>query len=204
MRARVVDWALFILVLIGVGTGFWSFLVGDPQGRWLFVAHGALGLAILGVLAAKLRRVTPVVLAAKSDRNAEAAGILTALAALVTVGIGVWWVVVQQPSQYPSGMILHTTAAILLLGFCLWHLFVRYRPLKRRDVRDRRSLLRLATILAGGGVLWAGVEAGVRVAGTAGSYRRFTGSRRAEGTLPVTMWMLDSPQPIDIIIMHWR
>lgn len=191
MRARLVDWSLLALVLTGIGTGLWSFLVGDPGGHWLFVAHGALGLASLGVLAAKLRRVTPILLTSKGQRLSAVVGILTALAALVTVGIGLWWVVVQRPTVYPNGMILHTTVAFILLVFCLWHLLLHYRPLKGSDVRDRRSMLRLLAILMGGGALWAGVEGVQHTLSTAGSRRRFTGSRREEGALPVTMWMFD-------------
>ena len=199
MRARVVDWSLLGLTVLGIVTGLWSFLVGDPQGRWLFVTHGALGLAILGVLAAKLRRVTPIVLSPKARRGAMGVGILTAVTALGTVGMGVWWVVVQRPTGYPNGMILHTTAAFVLLGLCLWHLAVRYRPFTPRDLRDRRSMLRLLAVLVGGGVLWAGVESTQRVVGTAGSRRRFTGSRAEpeDGLLPVTMWLADNPAVID-------
>lgn len=197
MRARIVDWSLLTLTALGIGTGLWSFLVGDPQGRWLFVAHGALGLAILGVMAPKVRRVTPIVLARKEQRDSAIVGILTFVAALVTVGLGVWWVVMQTPIAYPNGMILHTTAGLLLLGLCLWHLFLRFRPLKGRDLRDRRSLLRLMAVLASGGVLWAGIEATQRAVGTAGARRRFTGSRQEVGAFPVTMWMFDNPAVID-------
>lgn len=200
MRARIVDWSLLVVVLLEIGTGLWSFLIGDSHGRWLFVAHGALGLALLGVLSAKLRRVTPVVLCNKGRRMSTIVGILTAVAALATVVIGVWWVVVQRPTAYPNGMILHTTAAFVLLGLCLWHLLLRFRPLTQRDLHDRRSLLRLMAILVGGGVIWAGVETTQRVVGTAGSRRRFTGSRMepADSSLPVTMWMFDRPAPVDL------
>lgn len=200
MRPRVVDWSLLALVLLGIGTGLWSFLIGDPQGRLLFVAHGALGIAILGVIAAKLRRVTPLLISPKAQCPSMEVGVVTAIAALTTVGIGLWWVVMQSPVAYPNGMILHTTAAFLLLGFCLWHLWLRYRPMTRRDIGDRRSLLRLLAILGSGGVLWAGVEASQHALKTAGSRRRFTGSRLANdnavGDFPVTMWMLDRPEPI--------
>jgi DMSO/TMAO reductase YedYZ molybdopterin-dependent catalytic subunit len=193
---------LLALVLLGIVTGLWSFLIGDPQGWLLFVAHGALGVAVLGVLAAKIGRVTPIVVAAKRRRVSMIVGVLTAIAALVTVGLGLWWMVMQSPVDYPNGMILHTTAAFILLGLCLWHLFLRFRPLTQRDLRDRRSLLRLVAILAGGGVLWVGVESAQRALGTAGSRRRFTGSREADdrenNAFPVTMWMFDRPAPLDI------
>ena len=201
MRARSVDWSLLILVLLGVVTGLCSFLVGDPQGRLLFIAHGALGMALVGVLVAKLRRVTPLVISSRHWRLAMVAGVLTAIAASVTVGLGLWWVVVQSPIDYPNGMILHTTAGFVLLGACLWHLLLRYRPLTQRDVRDRRSLLQLMAILVGGGALWAGVETAQHAVGTPGSRRRFTGSRLASDVVgepcPVTMWMLDRPGPVD-------
>jgi hypothetical protein len=197
VRARIVDWSLLLLVLLGIGTGLWSFLVGDPQGYWLFIAHGALGLAIIGVLVPKVRRVTPIVLARKGQRISAIVGILTFVAALATVGIGLWWVVMQTPIDYPNGMILHTTAAFVLLGLTLWHLLLRFRPLKGRDVGDRRSLLRLMAVLAGGGIIWAGIEATQRAVGTAGNRRRFTGSRREDGEFPVTMWMFDNPAAID-------
>jgi hypothetical protein len=202
MRARVVDWSLLTLVGVGIITGLWSFLVGDPQGRLVFIAHGALGMAIIGVLIAKVRRVTPVVLSAKGGRRSMAAGVLTTVAALLTVLLGVWWVVMQTPTNYPNGMILHTTMAFILLGFSLWHLRLRFRPLKKRDLQDRRSMLRLIAILLGGGVVWAGVESGQRVFGSVGSHRRFTGSRlEGDGKgsdFPVTMWMFDRPDVINI------
>jgi hypothetical protein len=193
----VVDWSLLILTLVGIVTGLCSFLVGDPQGRWLFVSHGALGLAILGVLAAKLRRVTPVVLAQKGSRVSAFIGIVTTLVALVTVGTGVWWVIAQRPVDYPSGMILHTSAAFVLLVLGLWHLILRYRPLRRRDVRDRRSVLWLGAAVLGGGVLWGGVEGILRALDAPGRQRRFTGSRAATSSLPVTMWMFDPLPQID-------
>jgi hypothetical protein len=172
--------------------------MGRPEGRWLFVVHGALGLAILGVLALKLRRVTPLLLTPKGRRLSALVGILTTVAALTTIGLGVWWVVVQRPVNYPNGMILHTTAGFILLGLSLWHLLLRYRPPKGRDVRDRRSLLRLAGMLAGGAIVWGGLEAGQKVVDTPGASRRFTGSRLQEGVIPVTMWLLDRPKQIDI------
>jgi hypothetical protein len=143
-----------------------------------------------------------LVLSPKRQRWAMIVGVLTAIAAVVTVGVGLWWVVVQTPVDYPNGMILHTTAGFVLLGVCLWHLFMRFRPLTTRDVQDRRSLLRLLAITVGGAAVWAGVETTQRMAEMPGSRRRFTGSRRADdgdGTLfPVTMWMFDRPSPMEL------
>jgi DMSO/TMAO reductase YedYZ molybdopterin-dependent catalytic subunit len=201
MRARIVDWSLLLLTVVGVVTGLASFLVGDPRGQFLFVAHGALGLAVLGVVALKLVRVQPRLASPVRWRVGMVAGVLTAVAALATVGLGVWWVVVQTPVNYPNGMILHTTAGLVLLGLCIWHLLLRYRPVTKRDLQDRRSFLRLGAILLGGGMAWGVVEGGLRLADAPGRARRFTGSRLAEGgedgPFPVTMWMFDNPSPRD-------
>ncbi len=197
VRARLVDWSLLLLTLAGISTGLWSFLIGDPRGRWLFVAHGALGLAVLGVLWLKLRRVMPGLAVRQNRRISAVLGISTALAALATTGMGVWWVVMQSPVDYPNGMIVHTTLGFVLLGLGVWHLLVRFRPLRRRELRDRRSLLKLGTVLVTGGVLWAGVEGALRLTDAPGTRRRFTGSRQAAGALPVTMWMFDPIPTVD-------
>lgn len=202
MRARMVDWALLVLTLVGVGTGLASFLVGDVQGRLLFMAHGALELAVVGVVTAKLRRVQYRLTSPNLWRAGMIVGVLTTLAAVATVGLGVWWVIVQTPVHYPNGMILHTTAGLVLLGLCLWHLLLRFRPLPRRDLTDRRALLRLGGMLVGGGMIWGAVEGGLRLAGAPGQQRRFTGSRLADdgedGPFPVTNWMLDPLPSLDL------
>ncbi len=128
MRARIVDWSLLGLTLVGVLTGLLTFLVGDPSGRFLFVAHGALGFAALGVLALKLQRVRSRLSSPAKWRLGMVAGVLTALVTVMTVGFGVWWVVTQTPTDYPNGMIIHTTAGLVLLGLGIWHLLLRYRP----------------------------------------------------------------------------
>jgi DMSO/TMAO reductase YedYZ molybdopterin-dependent catalytic subunit len=101
----------------------------------------------------------------------------------------------QRPLGYPSGMILHTTAGLALLGLCFWHLALRRKPLRAVDLRHRRSLLALAGLgIAGGAARW-GVDALNRAAALPGAARRFTGSRLADGGVdgpfPVTNWMFD-------------
>ncbi len=197
MRARVVDWSLLILVVAEVVSGLWSFTVGKPAGRWLFWLHGAVGLALLPLLGYKFARVARRVVEPQRWQWATPVSLLTALAAFGTVGIGVYWVLWQSPVAYPNGMILHTASGLVLLGLIVWHMGLRYKPLTRRDLADRRSALRLGGVVVGGLALWATVEMGNRAARLPGTRRRFTGSRLAGESFPVTMWMLDRPVPLD-------
>ena len=68
-------------------------------------------------------------------------------------------------------------------------------------MRDRRSVLRLLGILAGGALTWGAVETINRTSASAGSRRRFTGSRLAsdtpDGPFPVTNWMFDPIPALD-------
>ncbi len=201
MRARAVDWSLFALVLFEFISGLGSFLVGRPAGRWVFTLHSVVGLSILLLLWWKFRRVERRVTEPRRWQPATAVSILLALLALATVGTGVFWTIFQRPIDYPNGQILHATAAIALLVVLLWHTVLRFKPLKRRDVTDRRTALGWLALLGTGGLLWGAQSLGNRALATPGADRRFTGSRlhsRDSGnSFPLTIWMFDNPAPVD-------
>lgn len=203
MRARTVDWALFILIAFELVSGLASFTVGKPEGRPLFVIHGMVGLSIVILLFWKLRRVRSRVLKPRRWEKATIVSILVALCAVASLATGLIWTVVQRPIGYPNGMILHTTFGIGLVILYLWHMILRYRPLSRRDVSDRRSALSAIGVLAAGGAAWIAQDRGVKRLQTPGAQRRFTGSRAAgpgqgNEAFPVTMWMFDRPAPLDL------
>lgn len=202
MRPRAVDWALFLLTTIEFLSGLGSFLVGRPEGRLIFVLHSILGLAILLLQLWKLRRVYPRVIEPRRWQLATVVSVLTTIAVAVTIGTGVMWTIAQRPLSYPNGMILHTTAAIVLVIFSLWHMLLRFKPLHRRDLQDRRTVVRFFSLFAFGTLLWGTQEGANRLLQTPGAQRRFTGSREASqangnGAFPVTMWMFDNPAPVD-------
>src|SRR5215216_3491558 len=53
MNARAVNVAILILLLLELVSGLGSFLVGEPDGRWMFWLHRTGGLALVVLLAWK-------------------------------------------------------------------------------------------------------------------------------------------------------
>lgn len=203
MRARVVDWALLALITVELVSGLYSFTVGRPRGRLVFLLHGWLGLAIIFLIFFKLRRVRRRVMEPRRWQRSTLVSILLSLSALAAVGTGFIWTSFQWPIGYPNGMILHTTFGIVLLILSVWHMRLRYKPLKRHDIADRRTALTGMAVLAGGGLAWLAQDRSVKTLALPGADRRFTGSRNAgdgegNGAFPVTMWMLDRPAPLDL------
>ena len=203
IRPRAVDWALLGLITVEFLSGLISFTVGRPEGQWLFVAHGIVGLSIIFLLVFKFRRVHRRLTEPRRWQPATIVSALLALTAIASLATGIIWTAFQWPLGYPNGMILHTTFGILLLLLALWHMVLRYKPLKRRDVTDRRSVLTGLAVLAGGGLAWLSQDGITKTASLPGASRRFTGSRhtgdgQGNGSFPVTMWMFDRPTPLDL------
>ncbi|MEM7127680.1 MAG: molybdopterin-dependent oxidoreductase [Chloroflexota bacterium] len=208
MKPRAVDWLLFIFVTFEFLSGLGSFLIGRPEGQAIFWIHTVVGLGTLLLLVWKFRRVRVRVTEPRRWKLSTLISMLTAVAVLLTIGSGVLWAVVQRPLGYPNGMILHTASAIGLLILMLWHQLLRFKPLRKRDLAGRRTVLNFLGFFAFGGLFW-GVQEGVnRSLQTEGAMRRFTGSREASplgsetvsgnASFPVTMWMFDNPRPISV------
>lgn len=207
MKARVVDWLLFIFVTIEFLSGLGSFLVGRPEGRAIFWFHTLLGLSILLLFVWKFRRVRVRVTEPRRWQLSTLVSVLTSIALMVTIGTGIVWAVVQRPLGYPNGMILHTASAIGLLILMLWHQLLRYKPLKMGDLKGRRTVLHFLGLFTFGALFWGSQEELNKLLKTEGAQRRFTGSRQASSApgndgFPVTMWMFDNPAPIELDAWH--
>jgi len=202
LHPRAVDWALFLLVAFEFCTGLGSFLIGRPEGRIFFIIHSIVGLSLILLVVWKFRRVQRRVTEPQRWQPATLVSVLTAVAVLATIGTGIFWVTVQRPIAYPNGMILHTTAAIVLVLCYLWHLWLRFKPLRRQDFQDRRTAMRFFSLFVLGGLLWSVQATANQRFKLPGAQRRFTGSRwsgAGEGNraFPITMWMFDNPAPLD-------
>jgi DMSO/TMAO reductase YedYZ molybdopterin-dependent catalytic subunit len=199
---RGTDWSLALLVALGVGTGLATWFAGSRQSAWVFAAHAALGTALALVLAWKLRRVWPRIVArGRWDRRT---GLGLAALGLAVSALGTGWLWANGVDAGFGGMSLlgwHVLLGVFLGALVLGHALARARPLRATDVRDRRQFLATASVGAVAVGAWAVQRPLQRALGLHGADRRFTGSYDA-GSLhgndfPVTSWVADRPRPLD-------
>jgi DMSO/TMAO reductase YedYZ molybdopterin-dependent catalytic subunit len=201
MPARATNTTLFLLVLAQLASGFGTFLVGAPSGRWVDWLHAAGGFAIVLLLAPKARVIIRSL--RRRDAGPWAAPSLVLLGLLLgTLGTGVGWSTTGLPAFGPySALTVHVALALALVPLFVTHVRATWRP-RVADLTGRRLLLRRGALTVAGGLAWLMTEGGSRAAGLSGGTRRFTGSRPVAAGLanefPVTSWLLDDPDPIDV------
>ena len=208
MSARATNLTILVLLLLELGSGLGSFLVGSPEGRWVFWLHGAGGLSLVVLLVWKWR----IVVRSFARRGAgpwSIAPLLLGALFLGTLATGLWWSAVGRGSVplplYGSmrPLVLHTLLAFLLVPPFVIHAALRWPRVRAVDFTSRRAALRLLGMGAGGLVLSRGLAV---TSAIAGPDRRFTGSReeaRLEGNAhPVTNWLSDTRQRVDLA--RWR
>lgn len=198
MSPRLTDWSLALAGGLAFTTGVLSLLSGHPEEWLVFAAHGTAGLWLALLLWDKLRRVLPRLLRPRLWDKRTLLGALAVALAAAALGTGIWWVAGGTFYLFGFGLL----AGHILLGFGLTaliglHMLARARPLRVRDVRGRRQLLRSGAVLGGAMLLWPAQQALQRVVGLPGALRRFTGSREAnsfQGNIfPATSWVADNP-----------
>ncbi len=211
MSARAVNVAILLLLVFELATGLGSFLIGEPDGRWLFWLHRAGGLALVVLLVWKAG------IALRSYRHRKL-GVGTGLSAaggvifLGSLATGLLWVfgwLLQVPVPVLgswTGLSLHVALSVLLIPLFLAHTFLRWPQPSRADLIGRRAALRMLGLLGVGFVVWSVQEILLALIAPSGSGRRFTGSRE-EGSFagnrhPFTNWLSDPVPRIDPD--HWR
>ena len=205
LSGRQVNLLLAVASSGAVATGLVSWGVGTGWGRWWTALHATLGVALVVLAPAKVRRsVRPGLRRRRPDRWVSAGfGILV----LATVAVGFahssgLWVGVG----YWSSLWTHVLLAFLAIPLLLWH--IGSRPLRphRVDV-DRRLVLGGLSALGLAAVAVATAEVGVRIGGLRGGARRFTGSHEIGSfdptAMPTVSWIDDiAPEVTDAA--DWR
>ena len=198
MAGRRTNLALLLLLAAAVATGALAYATGSSWARWVVVAHGTAGIAIVlltpwkSVIARRsLRRARPgstasVVFAALVS-IAILFGVLHATGLVVSMG-GV------------TSMQVHVGAALASIPFAVWHVLARRVRVSRTDL-SRRTLLRSGALIGGAAAVYGAMEGVVRLFSLRGAERRATGSYET-GTddpprMPVTQWLNDSVPVVD-------
>jgi DMSO/TMAO reductase YedYZ molybdopterin-dependent catalytic subunit len=190
MTPRGTDWSLALLVAVGAVSGLATWFAGAPSAAWVFAAHAAAGAALGAMVAVKLRRV----------RRRLPRGLLPLAVVAAALGSGLAWS--SGARAYLAGtslLVWHGVLGAVLAVAVLAHALPRARPLRRRDVADRRQFLAAAAIAAGGLVAWRVQRPVQQALGLPGARRRFTGSYDAGSftgnAFPATSWVADDPRP---------
>jgi DMSO/TMAO reductase YedYZ molybdopterin-dependent catalytic subunit len=208
VTARVTDWGLAALVATLIATGALTLFAGSSGDAWVYDAHDALGVAIVLLLAVKLRRVWPRLSPGRRDRHTfvSVVGLVLALSALAS---GFLWSdgVTPAPAGY-SLLSWHDALGAILLIAVGAHMTLRARKLHARDLAHRRQFLTVAGIAAGSFVAWRAQRPLQSLFGLRAASRRFTGSFEADSfagnAFPTTSWVADHPRVIDLASYRLR
>jgi DMSO/TMAO reductase YedYZ molybdopterin-dependent catalytic subunit len=207
MSPRLTDWALALATGIAFASGILSLISGRPAQWPIFALHGMVGLWLLLMLWGKLRRVLPRLIRPHHWDRATIFGAGAVLVVTLAAGSGAWWVFGGE--LFVVGFNLmnwHILLGLVLTLLVSMHMLTRAKPLRERDMRGRRQLLRFGALALGGVALWPAQQALGQQLGLPGARRRFTGSREAGSyagnAFPATSWIADRPQPIDAAV--WR
>jgi cytochrome b561 len=205
---RVANDLLLLLVTLQVASGVVGWYLPISDAEPLYEAHRWMGAALLLLLVlwklpiarASLRRRLP-----RRDRSL-AFGLITALALLLTVGLGLAWsfnLVSFGTFWGYSAMNVHTAVGIAVLPILLPHAFNRFRANRSVGPRPVRCATLRLLALGVGGVLLGGPlrqTATAALAGAAGA-RRPSGSKHAGSfngnAHPSEIWLFDAVPALD-------
>ena len=200
--ARLVDWSILVLVTLEVASGLVSLVSGTPDWGWLFVVHSIAGFTLVIMLFWKFRRVRPRVTKRSLWDGGTPVSILLGVLALAALVTGTIWTLTGVVNIGPFTLLTgHMILGALVAPVLLWHLRHRFRWPRTRDVNGRREALRYTALVGVGAVTWRAQELASSLLGLAGADRRFTGSTDAGGEgnrFPVTSWVADDPDPVDV------
>jgi DMSO/TMAO reductase YedYZ molybdopterin-dependent catalytic subunit len=196
--ARVTNLTLLAVLLLAFATGIGAVATGTPRGRWVVIAHGIAGIAVILLIPWKSRVVRRGL---RRERSSRWVSLLLAALVIVTVAAGLGYgtgLMRSIAGQY--GMWVHVAAALTLAPLLLWHVFARRTRPRRTDL-SRRALLRAGLLGSAAAGLYVATDWAVRLTDLPGARRRFTGSHEIgsfdPATMPSTIWLNDTTPTID-------
>jgi DMSO/TMAO reductase YedYZ molybdopterin-dependent catalytic subunit len=201
MRApppRITNLALLVALLVAFASGVGAVATGTASGRWVAVAHGVVGVAVVLLVPWKSMIVRRGLRRARRSRWVSLLLAALALTALIT-GLGSASGLLRSVGGF-HGIWLHVAAALALVPLVVWHVLARPAHASRMDL-SRRTLLRAGALSAAAAGVYLAITAVVRAAGLPGASRRFTGSYETgsfdPAAMPTTSWILDVPPEVD-------
>lgn len=200
MTPRGTDWWLAALVALLAISGIATWFSATPSERWVYAVHDAGGIALGGVLIWKFRRVWRRVLDTEHWDRRTGAGLAAGALVGGALGSGVAWSTGASTSVAGYTLLAwHAVFGAMLAVVVLGHAIVRAKPLRPRDVADRRQFFATIGVGAGAVVAWRVQRPVSRALGLGGESRRFTGSYSDDGRgeFPVTSWVADDPRELD-------
>jgi hypothetical protein len=201
MRAppgRRTNLALLAALLLAFATGTGVVAAGSSPGRWVALAHGVVGVAVVLLIPWKTRIIRRGL--RRACRSRWASLLLAALASTTLLtGLGYATGLLRSVGG-TRGMWLHVAAALSLAPLVIWHVLARPARPRKTDL-TRRTLLRAGALTAVAGGIYLATASVVRVAGLPGAGRRFTGSYDSgsfdPASMPNTVWLDDRTPHID-------
>jgi DMSO/TMAO reductase YedYZ molybdopterin-dependent catalytic subunit len=193
MAGRRTNLALAGALALALATGAGAFAAGTERGRWVVVAHGAAGLAL--VLLTPWKSVVVRRGLRRRPRPGRASAVALGVVVVLTLLAGVAHSTgLARSLGLLTAMQLHVGAGLLAAVLAVRHVLTRPQRPRRADL-GRRGLLRLGALAGSAALAWGAVEGLVAVAGLPGGRRRFTGSYEAgsfaPARMPVTQWLDD-------------
>jgi hypothetical protein len=198
VAGRRTNLALLALLIFTILTGLLSWAIGSALDRWVVVAHGIAGLAIVALVPWK-----GMIARRGLARRRPGTGTSIAFAVLIVTSIVAGLVhvmgVLRTVGPFsPLGVHVATAVGAIALGV----VHVAQRPVHPHatDI-SRRNLLRSGVVLGVGAIGWVSLAAALRAVGATGAERRITGSLEqgsgAPADMPVMQWFNDAVQEVD-------
>jgi hypothetical protein len=182
-----------------------SLYTGRASEQWIFVAHGALGFALVALLVWKLRRVWARIVNPPLWDERTGAGLASLSVVTLALVSGFVW---SSGGEFIVGgynlLGWHMVVGTLLVVVVFLHAVLRRKPLRRRDVvgaAGRRQFLAAGGVAVGAFAAWQLQKPFNTVLGFRGAKRRFTGSYETGSFMgnegfPPTSWVADRPREV--------